>query len=89
MRQQVDCNASPDIGQSGQLVTPDMLVQHDAMDEQRQRTGTRLAIADAPRGGVDAARGQCGLLVAHDLLLPDRGVALRAEKTGRRAPGLP
>jgi hypothetical protein len=28
-------------------------------------------------------------LVAHDLLLPDRGVALRAEKTGRRAPGLP
>src|SRR6516162_9489319 len=52
----------------------DMLVQHDTVDEQRHWTGTGLGITDAPRGGVDAACGQCGLLVAHDLFLRNRRV---------------
>jgi hypothetical protein len=59
------------------------------MDEQRHGTGTGLGIADAPRGGVDAAFGEYGLLVAHDLLLRNRRVTLCAEKTGRRSPALP
>jgi hypothetical protein len=64
MRQQIHGNAPTRIGQSSQLATPDMLVQHDAVDEQRHWTGTGLGVADAPRRGVNAAFGECGLLVA-------------------------
>ena len=66
-----------------------MLVQDDPMDEQRHGTGSGLGVADAPRGGVDAAFGEYGLLVAHDLFLRNRRVTLCAEKTGRRSPALP
>src|SRR6202040_970057 len=69
MRQQVHRNAATDIRQSGQLVTPEMLVQHYTVDKQRHRAGARLGIADTARRGLDAADGQCGLLIAHGSVL--------------------
>ena len=52
----------------------------------------RAAAGDEPRRdlvGFNTAFGECGPLVAYDLLLRNSRVALRAEKTGRRAPALP
>src|SRR6202030_2264940 len=69
MRQQVHRNAATDIRQSGQLVTPEMLVQHYTVDKQRHRAGARLGIADTARRGLNAADGQCGLLIAHGSVL--------------------
>src|SRR3984893_3620706 len=50
MCQQIHGNAATRIGQSRQLATPDMLVQHDAVDEQRHWTGTGLGVAYRPEG---------------------------------------
>jgi hypothetical protein len=47
----------------------------------------RAVLGDEPRRDL-FADPRC-LLVAYDLLLRNRRVALRAEKTGRRAPALP
>src|ERR1700733_257914 len=46
-------------------MTPEMLIQQRAVDKQRRRTRARLGIADAARGGLDAAHGQCGLPGVH------------------------
>src|SRR5260370_4756160 len=69
MRQQVHRNAATDIRQSGQLMTPEMLVQHDPVAKRRHWAGARLGIANTARRGLDAADGQCGLLIAHGSVL--------------------
>jgi hypothetical protein len=56
MSQEIHRNAAADVGQPGQLVPPQMLIQHHAMDEERYRTGASGGVADATRGCLDALR---------------------------------
>jgi hypothetical protein len=47
MRQEIHRNAAANVRQPGQLVPPQMLIQYDAMHEERDRTGASGCVADA------------------------------------------
>jgi len=44
MRQKIDRDAAADVGQPGQLVPPEMLIQHHAMDEERPEGVSTLCV---------------------------------------------
>jgi len=56
----IDRDAAADVGEPGQLVPPEMLVQHHAVDEERDRTGAGGGVADATRRRLDAVRRREG-----------------------------
>jgi hypothetical protein len=47
MRQEIHRDAAADVRQSSQLVPPQMLIQHHAMHEERDRPGSSGCVADA------------------------------------------
>ena len=57
MRQKIDGHAAANVGEPGQLVPPEMLVQHHAVDEERDRTGAGGGVADATGRRLDMVRG--------------------------------
>jgi hypothetical protein len=48
VRKQIYRYATPDVGQSGKLVPPQMLVEHYSMDEKGYGSRTCFRIADTP-----------------------------------------
>ena len=56
MGQEIHRNAAADVGQPGQLVPPQMLIQHHAMDEEGCRTGASGGVTNAARRCLDAVR---------------------------------
>src|SRR5260370_17577516 len=54
MRKQVDGDATPDVRQIRQLMTPQIAVQQNAVHEQRDSSAALFPVADAARWGLHA-----------------------------------
>jgi len=63
--QEIHGDAPPHVGQSGELMSPDVPVQQHAMDEQRDRSLSRFDVADPSGWSHDGAPRRRGRTCRH------------------------